>query len=114
MKFVFNIACLLALAVSAAPQAAAHSPSEGRFGPTSPGEITDVNCGGDCYEHSRWRSHYRWGSNGGGGYWHDRWRSHYRWSSYGGYWHGRYFSHYRMGSYHRLWRPCDPCGYGGW
>jgi hypothetical protein len=112
MKFVFNIACLLALAVSNVPQVAAHSPSEGRFGRTSPG-ITNVNCGGDCYEHSRWRSHYRWGSYGGG-YWHNRWRSHYRWSSYGGYWHGRYFSHYRVGSYHRLWRPCDPCGYGGW
>ncbi len=28
--------------------------------------------------HSRWRSHYRWGSRGG---WHNRWRSHHRWGS---------------------------------
>jgi hypothetical protein len=113
MKFVSNIACLLALAVSVPAQAMAHSSSEGRFGGLSPSAIVEVNCGGDCYEHGRWHSHHRWGSDGGG-YRHDRWRSHYRWSSYGGYWHGRYSSHYRVGSYHRLWRPCDRCGYSGW
>ncbi len=44
--------------------------------------------------HSRWRSHWRWGSRG---HWHSRWRSHYRWGSHGG-WHNRWRSHHRWGS----------------
>ncbi len=35
----------------------------------------------DCW-HSRWRSHYRFGSYNF--YYHSRWRSHYRLGSYGG------------------------------
>ena len=56
----------------------------------------------DYHWHNRWRSHYRWGSNGGGWGWHNRWRSHYRWGSYGGGWgwHNRWRSHYRWGSGH--------------
>ncbi len=62
--------------------------------------------------HSRWRSHYRWGSGGGAyhnrhasqshGYahYHSRWRSHHRWGSrdHGYDSHSRWRSHNRYGS----------------
>lgn len=63
-----------------------------------------------CYTyHSRYRSHYRWGSYschnryrshcrwGSHSYWHNSWRSHNRWGSEG-YWHSRQRSHNRWSS----------------
>ncbi len=101
---------LLKLAVCATVTAAAvpavgsalptHSAAFNQVGPGT--SIVKAGCYEDC-EHSRWRSHNRWGSNCCE-YSHNRWRSHYRWGSYGGYWHDRWRSHYRLGSYHYLWR----------
>ena len=50
------------------------------------GSLSNRSINGDAvqkveyWEHSRWRSHHRWGSGGGEG-WHNRWRSHWRWGS---------------------------------
>ncbi len=44
--------------------------------------------------HSRYRSHWRWGSRHRWG--HNRYRSHWRWGSRG--WHNRRRSHARRGS----------------
>ncbi len=109
MKSFFKAACLAALALAAAPNAAiAHSagiPPRQIAQMAAP--IINAGCHEDCW-HSRWRSHYRWGSSCCCcGSWHHRWRSHFRWGSYGGYWHERWRSHYRWGSYHRLWRRYD-------
>ena len=109
MRFAFFFACILTLAVWAAPDAGAYSESVARSTQVNTA-IVKADCDYDCYSHSRWRSHYRWSSQGEG-YWHDRWRSHNRWGSYDGYWHSRYWSHYRRGSYHRLYRSCDPCAW---
>jgi len=105
------IAFLFALALCAAPNAGSAHPTwmQGLQNSHAPAAAMKA-CYGDCW-HSRWRSHYRWGSNGAG-YWHHRWRSHFRWGSYGGYGHSRYWSHYRWGSYHRYPRPCGTCGWG--
>jgi hypothetical protein len=106
MKSFFSAAYLAALVLAAAPNASpAHSaamPPMKIAQTTAP--IVRAGCYNDCW-HSRWRSHYRWGSSCCGENWHSRWRSHYRWgSSYGWYEHSRWRSHYRWGSYHRLWR----------
>lgn len=56
-----------------------------------------------CYDyHSRYRSHYRWGSYGC----HNRYRSHCRWGSHR-LWHNGWRSHRRWGSeeyWHSRWR----------
>ncbi|MGO9459117.1 MAG: hypothetical protein ACLP1W_03150 [Rhodomicrobium sp.] len=105
------IAFLFALALCAAPSAGNAHPGwiEGAQNKQAAAAAVKA-CYGDCW-HSRWRSHFRWGSNRER-YRHDRWRSHFRWGSYGGYGHSRYWSHYRWGSYHWRWRQCDPCEWG--
>jgi hypothetical protein len=89
--------------------------------------------------HSRWRSHYRWGSGGGAyhnrhashshGYahYHSRWRSHNRYGSERRYYrdhdhHSRWRSHHRHGSerhyggddYHSRWRSHHRYGSHRW
>src|SRR5271165_4090373 len=108
MKFAHLVSAVAFAALAA--KAEAHSLGSPDLQKLETTGVVRVQCEDPCYSHSRWRSHYRWSSQGAP-YWHDRWRSHYRWSSYGGYWHRRDWSHYRWGSYHRLWRGCDHCGW---
>jgi hypothetical protein len=109
MNFTYSAVIILAAAACAPPVAASPLPPPG-LQTNEPSGIVKVQCEDPCdyYSHSRWRSHYRYSSQGEG-YWHERWRSHFRWSSYGGYWHSRSWSHNRWGSYHRL--PCYRCGW---
>jgi hypothetical protein len=78
---------------------------------------------GDEHWHSRWRSHYRWGSGHHHGHdHHSRWRSHNRYGSgqhHGHDHHSRWRSHNRYGSghhhghdYHSRWRSHSRWGSG--
>jgi hypothetical protein len=104
MKNSLILAAVAALAVFAAQSSSTATPRAiGQIGSAiEPAQIVKAGCYDDCW-HSRWRSHYRWGSNVccEGYHWHHRWRSHFRWGSYGG---SGYDYHYRWGSYHRYWR----------
>ena len=72
------------------------------FADTYVRKVWGYGCYG-CGWHSRYRSHWRWGSGGWGyGYgwgWHGRYRSHWRWGS-GGWGYGWGW----RGGYRRWWR----------
>lgn len=100
-------ACSFALALATAPMSANAHPAGASLHGTDASAPVKVGCyyGDDCW-HSRWGSHYRWGSYGGDGYWPPRHCDGWDWRDCG---HSRYRSHYRWGSYHRYWRPCRFC-----
>jgi hypothetical protein len=75
----FRIAGLSLLAAVAPVEAARALPVTSGWAQSRGTIATPVYCY-DCW-HSRWRSHYRFGSYYF--YCHSRWRSHYRFGSYG-------------------------------